>query len=229
MVPAPAGDPLQLTSAKTLIDVQNGLKFAKSPRWIGQKLLFLDIHDRAIKSAGLNGTVRTVRTLPYVPSGFAVPAPESLLVGDAQRRRLYLLEKDSQEQAADLSDVARTCLSDAIVAAHGGIYVSDVGFNFLDPFTDPMPNGIIVHINNRGRISLVAKDIFFPSGMIITPDNRTLIVAETLGHRLTAFDIAKDGSLGGRRVWAPLPDDVNPDGICLDSEGAIWAAATTAP
>jgi len=176
----------------------------------------------------MSGTVRTEKALSYLPGGFAIAATDGLLVGDAWRRKLFLLEKDSQEQAADLSSVARFCLSDAIVATEGGIYVADVGFDFLDPLVDPVSNGIIVHIKNGGRVSLVAEDLFFPNGMVITPDERTLIVAETLGHILTAFDIGKDGSLGNRRAWAQLPDDINPDGICLDGDGAIWAATTTA-
>jgi sugar lactone lactonase YvrE len=75
-----------------------------------------------------------------------------------------------------------------------------------------------------GRASVVADKLFFPNGMVITPNGRTLIVGETMGHRLTAFDISEDGSLGNRRVWAELGDDVWPDGICLDAQGAIWVA-----
>ncbi len=79
---------MQSTSAKTLIDVHRGLKFAKSPRWIGQKLLFPDIHDKCIKSADLNGTVQIVRTLSYLPGGFSVLADGGFIVGDAWRRKM---------------------------------------------------------------------------------------------------------------------------------------------
>jgi sugar lactone lactonase YvrE len=127
---------------------------------------------------------------------------------------------------ADLSNVAGFCLSDGIVDCHGGMYVADVGFDFLDPFVDPVPNGVIVHIRADGDSSVVAGNLFSPNGMIITPDNSTLIVAETLGHRLTAFQIGNDGSLRNRRVWAQFQDEVKPDGICLDREGAIWAAGS---
>ena len=223
---APAGGLLQSTSAKTLVDVQCGLKFAKSPRWSGQKLLFLDIHDRCIKSANLNGTVQTVGTLPYVPGGLALLADGGLIVGDAFRRKIFLWETASPKQMADLSDVAGFCLSDGIVDGRGGIYVGDVGFDFLDPLSDPVPNGVIVHLSADGKSSVVAGNLFFPNGMITTPDNSTLIVAETLGHRLTAFEIENDGSLQHRRVWAQFQDDVKPDGICVDSDGAIWVAGT---
>ena len=110
---------MQSTSAKTLVDVQSGLKFAKSPRWIRQKLLFLDIHDRCIKSAELNGTVQAVRALPYLPGGFGVLADGGLIVGDARRRKIYRWESDGPKQMADLSNVASFCLSDGIVDSRG--------------------------------------------------------------------------------------------------------------
>ena len=125
---------------------------------------------------------------------------------------------------ADLSNVARFCLSDGIVDSRGGMYVGDIGFDFLDPLVDPVPNGVIIHISADGKSSVVARDLFFPNGMMITSDNSTLIVAEMLGHRLTAFEIKSDGSLQNRSVWAQFQDDVEPQGICLDREGAIWTA-----
>ncbi len=217
---------MQSTSAKTLINAQSGLKFVKSPRWIGQKLLFLDIHDRCIKSADLNGTVEIVGTLPFVPGGFGVLADGRLIVGDATHRKIYRWASTGPMLMADLSNVTGCCLSDGILDGRGGMYVGDVGFDFLDPLVDPVPNGVIIYISVDGKSSVVAGNLFFPNGMIITPDNSTLIIAETLGHRLTAFQIEKDGSLQNRRVWAQLQDEVKPDGICLDRDGAIWVAGT---
>ena len=127
---------------------------------------------------------------------------------------------------ADLSDVANFCLSDGIVDNRGGMYFGDIGFDFLDPLVDPVPNGLIVHISADGKSSVVAGNLFSPNGMIITPDNKILIVAETLRHRLTAFEIVNDGSLRNRRAWAQFEADVKPDGICLDRDGAIWVAGS---
>ena len=217
---------MQSTSAKTLIDAQSGLKFVKSPRWIGQKLLFLDIHDRCIKSADLNGTVEIVGALPFVPGGFGILADGGLMVGDATHRKIYRWASAEPKLMADLSNVTGCCLSDGILDSRGGMYFGDVGFDFLDPFVDPVPNGVVVYISADGKPSVVARDLFFPNGMIITPDNSTFIVAETLGHRLTAFEIEKDGSLQNRRMWAQFQDEIKPDGICLDRDGAIWAAGT---
>ena len=83
---------------------------------------------------------------------------------------------------------------------------------------------MIVLVGPDGKASVVANNLSFPNGMIITPDPRVHVVGETLGHRLTAFDIQEDGSLRNRRVWAQLPSSVGPDGICLDAEGAVWCA-----
>lgn len=217
---------MQSTPAKTLIDARSGLKFAKSPRWNGRELLFLDVHDRCIKTVDLIGNVRIVRALPYLPGGLDVLADDGLIVGDAWRRKVCRWKTKGQIQIADLSNIARFCLSDAIVDSRDGIYIGDVGFDFLDPLVDPVPNGIIVHVGADGKTSVVAENLYFPNAMTVTPDNRTLIVAETLGHRLTAFDIEEDSSLKNRRVWAQFPNDVKPDGICLDRDGAIWVAST---
>jgi sugar lactone lactonase YvrE len=161
-----------------------------------------------------------------VPGGFGVLADGGLIVGDAVRRKIYRWASAEPKLMADLSNVAGFCLSNGIVDSHGGMYVGDVGFDFLDPLVDPVSNGVIVHLGADGKLSVVAQDLFFPSGMVITQDNSTFIVAETLGHRLTAFEIENDGSLKNRRVWAQFEDEVKPDGICLDRDGAIWVAGT---
>jgi sugar lactone lactonase YvrE len=83
---------------------------------------------------------------------------------------------------------------------------------------------VIACVEPDGRARVVADGLHFPNGMVITPDGKTLIVGETMGHRLTAFDVQADGSLANRRVYAQLPEDVSPDGIALDAEGAVWLA-----
>ena len=217
---------MQITSAKTLVDVQDGLKFARNPHWFDGELLFVDVHDRRIKSTDLGGALRTVRALNFLPGSFDILSGGGLLVGDSWRHKIYQCDADSQSLLADLSNANGICLSDTVFDSRGGIYVGAVGFDYLDPTVEPTPSGLIVHLNAQGEISVVATDLFSPHGMIITPDNNTLIVAETLGHRLTAFEIEKDGSLVNRRVWAQLQNDIRPDGICLDLEGAVWVAGT---
>jgi sugar lactone lactonase YvrE len=162
--------------------------------------------------------------LPFIPNAFGLAPDGTVLVGDAFQRRIYRSAGPDLRQVADISSLTAFCLSDGIVDVTGRLYVGDIGYNFVDPAAKPVETCVIVLVGSDGRTSVVADRLFFPNGMVITPDGRTLIVGETLGHRLTAFDIQEDGSLSNRRVWAQLPASVGPDGICLDAEGAVWCA-----
>jgi len=209
---------------KTLVDSTTGLKFTESPRWCNGKLWFIDIHDKRIKTVDLTGSVATVLELPFIPNAFGLTPVGTIVVGDAFQRRIHRAAGAALQQVADISDITNFCLSDGIVDGKGRLYVGDIGYNFVDPAATPVETCVIVLVGPDGRASVVADKLFFPNGMVITPDGRTLIVGETLGHRLTAFDIQGDGSLTNRRVWAQLPTSVGPDGICLDAEGAVGCA-----
>jgi sugar lactone lactonase YvrE len=212
------------TGIRTLVDSSKGLKFTESPRWHDGKLWFIDIHDKRIKTVDLSGSVATELELPFIPNAFGLTPDGAIVVGDAFQRKIYRRTGGALQQAADVSSLTTFCLSDGIVDAKGRLYVGDIGYNFNDPAAKPVDTCVIVLVGAEGRASVVADKLFFPNGMVITPDGRTLIVGETLGHRLTAFDIREDGSLGNRRIWAQLPESVGPDGICLDAEGAVWCA-----
>lgn len=209
---------------KTLVDSNTGLKFTESPRWHNGRLWFIDIHDRRIKTVDLTGSVATVQDLPFIPNAFGLTPEGAIVVGDAFERRIYRKTGTALQQVADISGSTKFCLSDGIVDTQGRLYVGDIGYNFLDPAAKPVETCVIVLVAPNGRASVVASKLFFPNGMVITPDGRMLIVGETLGHRLTAFDIQEDGSLTNRRLWAQLPSSIGPDGICLDAEGAVWCA-----
>jgi sugar lactone lactonase YvrE len=212
------------STLKTLTDPTAGLKFTESPRWSDNKLWFIDIHDKRIKTVDLHGTVTTVVELPFIPNGFGLTPDGKIVVGDAFERKVYCVENGSLTLRADLSKLCVFCLSDGIVDAHGRLYVGDIGYNFVDPTAKPVDTCVLVLVGADGQASIVADNLCFPNGIVITPDNRTMIVGETIGNRLTAFDIADDGSLSNRRVWAQLPSTIGPDGICLDAEGGIWCA-----
>ena len=121
---------------------------------------------------------------------------------------------------ADLGAVADYRWNEIVVDGRGNAYVNGFGFDFLGG--EPPSPGIIALVAPDGTARTVATDIEFPNGMVITPDNSTLIISESFAGRLTAFDIAADGDLSRRRVWA---DGVGPDGICLDADGAVWVQA----
>jgi len=209
---------------KTLASSATGIKFTESPRWHNDKLWFLDIHDKRIKTVDLSGSVTTVLELPFLPNAFGLTPQGIFVVGDAFQRRIHRMEGTALKQVADISNITNFCLSDGIVDAQGRLYVGDIGFNFVDPAAKPVETCVIVLVGPDGTASVVADKLYFPNGMVITPDGRMLIVGETLGHRLTAFDIQEDGFLRNRRVWAQLPSSVSPDGICLDTEGGVWCA-----
>jgi sugar lactone lactonase YvrE len=211
-------------TSRTLIDRGRGLRFTESPRWHDGKLWFLDIHDKRIKATDLGGRFETAVELPFIPNAFGFRRDGSLLVGDALQRQIHRWDGKALQPLANLTDLTVFCLSDGIVDAHDRMYVGDIGYNFFDPANKPVDTCVIACVDADGRARIVAKDLSFPNGMVITPDGRTLIVGETMGHRLTAFDVQPDGSLANRRVYAELPEDVHPDGITLDAEGAVWLA-----
>ncbi|MCG3200784.1 MAG: 6-deoxy-6-sulfogluconolactonase [Gammaproteobacteria bacterium] len=211
-------------TSKILIDNTRGLKFTESPRWHGGKLWFLDIHDRRIKAADLDGRLETAVELPFIPNAFGFRRDGSIVVGDAMQRTIHRRDGTTLQPLVDLGGMTTFCLSDGIVDAQDRMYVGDIGYNFFDPANKPVDTCVIACVDLDGRARIVAKDLSFPNGIVITPDGRTLIVGETMGHRLTAFDVQADGSLGHRRIYAQLPEDVTPDGIALDAEGAVWLA-----
>ena len=211
-------------TGRILIDNTRGLKFTESPRWRGGKLWFLDIHDSRIKTADLGRKVETAVELGFIPNAFGFRRDGSILVGDALQRKIYRWDGTALHLVANLADIAVFCLSDGIVDAQDRMYVGDIGYNFFDPKAKPVDTCVIACVEPDGRARVVATGLSFPNGIVITPDGKTLIVGETLGHRLTAFDIQADGSLAHRRIYAQLPGDVNPDGIALDAEGAVWLA-----
>jgi sugar lactone lactonase YvrE len=145
-----------------------------------------------------------------------------LLIVESAERRLARLEPDGTLAThADFAGLTERLVfgNDIVVDGRGNIYVNDVGFDF--PGGEFRP-GVVVLVAADGTVRQVADDLAFPNGMAVTPDNRTLIVAESYGRRLSAFDIAADGGLSGRRVWAEV--DGPPDGICCDAEGCVWYA-----
>ncbi|MEY4238095.1 MAG: hypothetical protein RL339_696 [Pseudomonadota bacterium] len=207
-----------------LVGTGRGLRFTESPRWHQDRLWFLDIHDSAIKAVDLDGALETVVALPFKPNSFGFRPDGTVLVGDALNLRMMHWDGAELRLHADLGATAVFCLSDGLVDPQGRMYVGDIGYNFWDPAAAPVDTCIIARIDPDGSLRKAASGLSFPNGMAITPDGKTLIVAETNGHRLTAYTIAADGSLADRRSFAELGQSVQPDGICLDAEGAVWVA-----
>ena len=202
----------------------SGLAFPESPRWHDGALWFSDFYDQRVCRVTADGHAQTVVKVAGQPSGLGWLPDGRLLVVSMNDRRLLRLDGGSLVEAADLSSLARWPCNDMLVDAHGRAYLGNFGFDLQSraPFKPTTLN----LVTPDGRVRAVANDMHFPNGTVLTPDGRTLIVGESYGQRLTAFDVMEDGSLERRRVWAQLEGKgLGPDGICLDAEGAIWLAS----
>ncbi|SNS97199.1 Sugar lactone lactonase YvrE [Noviherbaspirillum humi] len=208
------------TSGPTLL--VDGLAFAEAPRWHRNRLWFSDFHTERIHCLDEDGALQTVATVPGRPSGLGWLPDGRLLAVSMHNRSVLRREGDGWVTHAALDHLAPCDCNDMVVDARGRAYVGNFGFDLMAKEA-PRPT-VLIMVSPEGEASIAAADLLFPNGCIITPDGGTLIVAETFGQRLTAFDIAADGGLRRRRIWADLPG-VSPDGICLDAEGAVWVAS----
>lgn len=197
--------------------VLTGLRMGESARWHGDELWFCDwAAGEVIRlESGKPTVVARVSGLPFcidwLPGG-------DLLILDGPGARLL---RDGAPYA-DLAGIDATHpWNDIAVDGRGNAFVNNIGYDF--PAGAPAP-GLIAVVTSAGEARPVADGLHFPNGMAVTPDDSTLIVAESHADRLTAFDIAPDGTLSGRRVWAELPGGA-PDGICIDASGAVWYAS----
>jgi sugar lactone lactonase YvrE len=145
------------------------------------------------------------------------PDGQLLIVSSADRRLLRLERDGTLTTYAELGELGQKPWNDIVVDGRGNAYVNNIGFDFPEGEFAP---GIVALVSPDGAVRQVAGDLAFPNGMVITPDNNTLIVAESYGQKLTAFDIRADASLSNRRAWADV--EGHPDGICIDADGAVW-------
>lgn len=213
-----------MTKTRTLIDLGRGLRFPESPRWRGDRLWFIDIHDNAIKSVSLTGDLRTELSLPFKPNGLGFLPDGSVVFSDALNLAMKRWDGNTVQDHASLAATSVFCLSDAITDGQGRTWVGDIGYNFWNPDAAPVDTCTIARIDPDGFVTKAADRLEFPNGMVMTPDGRTLIVAETNAFRLTAYDVDANGNLSRPRTFANLSAGVQPDGICLDAEGAVWLA-----
>ena len=205
----------------TLAGPATGLEFTESPsgtaRNCGSSTSMTSGQDggpRGLRRHRAGSAVSSER-VDLVPDG-------SLVSGDAFQRRIHRWQGSALEEVAQIARSPNCWPRTASCNRHG--FLGDIGYNFVDPAAKPVDTCVIVLVDAGGKASVVADNLSFPNGMVITPDGRSLIVAETLGHRLSAFEIRTDGTLGNRRTWAQLPPSISPDGICLDAAGGVWCA-----
>lgn len=220
--------------------VLSGFCFLEAPRWHEDRIWFSDFYRYHVYSAREDGSdLREEADVPTQPSGLGWLPDGRLLVVSMRDRRILRREADGTLVThADLSGVATGHLNDMSVDEHGRAYVGNFGFDLMSGA--PMATTALHRVDPDGTVTEVATDLWFPNGSGITPAG-TLVVNETFGNRVSAFDITPDGELANHRVWAefgPPPSDpdlgkalpsvvVAPDGGCLDAEGAMWIADAT--
>jgi sugar lactone lactonase YvrE len=200
-----------------------GLVVGESPRWHDGRVWLCNWGAREVVAIDLEGrreVMATVETtipfsIDWLPDG-------RLLIISGPERMLLRLEPDgSLAMHADLRGVSEQGFNELVVDERGYAYVNGAGFDMMAGAE--FAPGLVAVVAPDGSARRVADDIAFPNGMAITGDGSALIVADSYAKALTAFDIDADGGLSNRRVWADLGDGV-PDGICIDSEGAVWYA-----
>lgn len=202
------------------------LFFAEGPRWRDDKLWFSDMHAQKVLKVDPNGTVETVVELADdQPSGLGWLPNGDLLIVAMTKKQVLRFDGNALTVHADLSSLASHYCNDMVVDHVGRAYVGNFGFDLHNGAEQTAAELICVEIDGSARC--VDNELIFPNGAVITPDDKTLIVAETFAGRLTAFDILANGDLTNKRTWAELPQGAVPDGICLDAGGGIWSASPT--
>ena len=194
-----------------------GFCFGEGPRWFEGLLWFSDMLGEAVHTADMRGSLTTLPLPGHSPSGLGFRPDGSLLIASTEDRQVLRYDGETVTTIADLGDMAPANLGDMVIDDAGRAYIGSQAFT----------GGIIVRLDPDDSATVVAEDLEFPNGMVITPDGKTLIVAESTGRRLTAFTIGDNGALTDRRVFADGLDGP-PDGIALDAEGGVWTSMTLA-
>jgi sugar lactone lactonase YvrE len=195
------------------------LVLVESPRWHEDRLVFSDWGAGEVLAVGLDGKREVITHIDAIP--FCLDRlPDGRLLVVAGDKVLVRSADGTLSTYAKLGAVSTKPWNDIVADGRGSTYVNNIGFDF--PGGEFAP-GLIALVSPDGTVRQVAEGLAFPNGMAVTPDNSTLIVAESYGGVLTAYDIAPDGDLSNRRVWAEL-HGAAPDGICVDAEGAVWFA-----
>ena len=201
--------------------LMDGIYFGEGPRWRDGHLWLSDFYAHEVLKVTPDGSRSHVATVPEQPSGLGWLPDGSMLIVSMKDRKLMRLADGNLTEHADMSSIATWHCNDMVVSADGRAYVGNFGYDHYSEPEEKTAN--LVRVDPDGSVHLADSGLKFPNGSIITPDGKTLVVGETRGNRLTAWDIAEDGILTNRRVWADLGKNF-PDGICLDEDGAIWVA-----
>ncbi len=213
-----------MTEPRVLLD---GLGMGESPRWHDGRLWVCDWGASEIVVTDLDGARETISDLPpglgwsisWLPDGTMLMTSHDLMCREAD---------GSWSVHTKLGELTLHGWSEMTIDGRGNVYVNTINFDFETEFMSVMQEGrapgMIALVTPDGAVRQVADELRFPNGMVVTPDNSTLVISESFAPALTAFDIAPDGTLSNRRTWA-AGEHVGPDGICMDADGAIWTSS----
>jgi sugar lactone lactonase YvrE len=197
-----------MSEPKLLLD---GLGMPESARWHDGRLWFTNWIEQQVVAVDADGKTEYFDVPVERLMGWSIEwLPDGRMLTTGDKLRCY-------EPDGSVTVLAEQGANEIVVDAWGNIYLNGADFNFAGGEA-PKP-GWIKLVTPDGQVREVADEIQFPNGMVLTPDGRTLVISESFAGRLTAFDVQPDGGLANRRVFA---EDLGPDGICLDAEGAIW-------
>ncbi|MBY4208084.1 SMP-30/gluconolactonase/LRE family protein [Rhodococcus fascians] len=227
---------MAVSDVRAVRAVADGLTFLEGPRWHDNALWFSDFHtNRVLRMQAGIAIPEVVCEVPNQPSGLGFDPEGRLLVVSMKDRRVMRWDRGELSEHADLSSLAQGHCNDMMVLADGSAYVGNHGSDGPDQPYNPTH---LIRVEPDGSARIVGEDLYFPNGMAVTDDGKTLLVAESLASRISAFDIAADGDLTNRRIWAelgPRPTEATfsaafaggglvPDGIAIDVTGALWIA-----
>ena len=207
----------------------SGLFFGECPRWHDGRLWYSDFFDKAILSVSPEGERRVELDFDGEPAGLGWLPDGRLLFNSRLDRVIFRREPDGTVvEHGDLRPWATWHANDMVVASNGQAYSGNFGFD-LDGLYDgtvdasAIAPASLIRVDPDGTSHEAADALRFPNGAVITDDGGTLIIAESFGGQLSAFDRGTDGALSNRRVWATL-EGIAPDGICLCADGSVWVA-----
>lgn len=214
-------------TAPALIPLLTGGSYFEAPRWHEGSWWVSDFYRHTVTRVSTDGREEVIAEVEHQPSGLGWLPDGSLLIVSMKDHRLLRHADGELAEYADLSEYCGGDLNDMVIDPAGRAYVGDFGPDLMSAAPTSLKR-----VDLNGRVTVAAEDLRFPNGSVITPDGGTLIVGETMGNRLTAFDLAPDGTLSRRRAWAQLGPEVTsldqlrigPDGCTLDAEGCLWVA-----
>ena len=207
----------------TLIE---NLVFPEDPRWAFGRLWFSDIHGFKVIAVDIHGNSETIANVESRPSGLGWTPANDLLIVSMEDSKLLKKSGNNLDVIADLSKHGAFYSNDMVVDKKGHAYIGHFGFDLYG--SGERQPSTLLKVSPNGDVQIAADNLGFPNGVVITPDDKHLIIAETFNQRLTIFDKSEDGSLSNRKTWAQF-ETIFPDGICLDNDGCVWIASPREP